>query len=89
MRITLSAIGGERKEVKMSRLKNLFNRKPKVRIVEDHNWMKPECRMECPYFIDGQAEDSKDKLSQCIRPFGERCLAESTLVQMAINKRTF
>ena len=68
---------------------NILKRKAKVRIVEDHNWMKPACRMGCPYFVDGQAEDSKDKLSQCIRPFGERCLAEGLLVQMAISKRTF
>lgn len=73
----------------MSRIRDLFSRAPKVRIVEDHNWMKPECKAGCPYFVDGEAEDSKDKLSHCIRPFGERCLAESFLVQMAVNKRTF
>lgn len=82
-------IAGERKENKMRRIRDLISRKPKVRIVEDHNWMKPECKMGCPYFVDGQAEDSKDKLSQCIRPFGERCLAERMLVQMAVRKRQF
>lgn len=70
----------------MNRIKNLFNRKPKVRVVEDHNWMKPECRAGCPYFVDGQAENSKDKFSQCIRPFGERCLAEGFLVQTVLRK---
>jgi len=68
---------------------NILKRKPKVRIVEDHNWMKPECRAGCPYFVDGQAEDSKDKLSQCVRPFGECCLAEGLLVQMVVRKRKF
>ena len=73
----------------MNRIRNLFRRKPKMRIVEDHNWMKPECKLGCPYFVDGQAEDSVDKLTQCIRPFGERCLAEGLLVQMAVSKKQF
>ena len=60
--------------------------KKKVQTVEDHNWMKSEC-IKCPYFVDGQI--NKNKLSQCVRPFGERCLAEGLLVQMAIKERRF
>jgi len=71
----------------MSRLMNLLRRKNKVKIVEDHLWMKPECKAGCPYFVDGQ--NNKEGLSHCVRPFGERCLAENMLVQMAISKKGF
>ena len=60
--------------------------KKKVQTVENHNWMKPKC-IKCPYFVDGRI--NKNKLSQCVRPFGERCLAEGLLIQMAINNRSF
>lgn len=85
----IGGIVGERRGNKMNKIRRFFSRTPKVKIVEDHNWIKAECRLGCPYFVDGEAENSKDKLSQCIRPFGERCLAEGMLVQMAVRKEQF
>ena len=61
----------------------LFGRKPKIKIVEDHNWMRPECKQGCPYFAD----DEESKILQCIRPFGEPCIADAALTQVLFRKK--
>jgi len=39
-------------------------------------WYQPYCR-KCPYFVN---EDEHLKMLLCVRPFGEKCLAENILV---------
>jgi len=56
-------------------------RKPKTKVVAEYNWMRPECKKGCPYFVDGSNEGNESGLTQCVRPFGEKCLADNIFIQ--------
>ena len=53
------------------------NPEPEAMVVEpDKSWLQPYCR-KCPYFVN---ENEHLKMLLCVRPFGEKCLAENILV---------
>lgn len=60
-------------------------RRPKIKVVKEHNWMRSECK-GCPYFVDGTDEGNGSGLTQCVRPFGESCLADNILIQEKLRR---
>jgi len=59
---------------------------PKATVVENKNWLKAECS-KCPYLVNGKTigeGGDGSGMMRCVRPFGERCLAEGMLVQMLL-----